>query len=96
MPKFRQLVSKRSSRQTPVFQLVPEQPLTAGYFVLQVEPAVRHGLEELDTANPRHAITAVALVSYFMGMGFDYRTARAIVESWETDEGLLRQGVLTE
>lgn len=32
---------------------------------------------------------------YLMGMGFDYRTAKAIVESWETDDSLLAQGLLT-
>lgn len=96
MPLFRQLGSRCSSRQRPVFQLVPGQPLSAGYFVLQVEPAVRHALAELDTLNPRHAMTELALMSYLMGMGFDYRTAKAVVEAWETDDCLLLQGVLTE
>ena len=95
MSRFKRLVSRRSSRQNPVFQLIPDQPLTAGYFLLQVEPAVRHGLTELDTRNPRHAMTELALISYFLGMGFDYPTAKAIVEAWESDESLLAQGVLT-
>ncbi|WP_425058677.1 hypothetical protein [Sporomusa carbonis] len=79
-----------------MFQLVTGQSLNAAYLFLQVEPAIRHGLKELETTNPRHAMTELALMAYLMGMGFDYRTARTIVESWETDENLLAQGILTE
>lgn len=96
MPSFQQMLSGRSTRQAPVIQLVPGQQLTAGYFLLQLEPAIRHGLKELADTNPRHAMTELALMSYLMGMGFDYRTARVIVESWETDDCLLAQGLLTE
>lgn len=92
MPSF---LSGRCSRHLPVFQLVPGQSLTAGYFLLQVEPAIRHGLNELSSTNARHAMTEVALMSYLLGMGFDFRTAKAIVESWETDDSLLAQGFLT-
>lgn len=96
MARYQNILSGRSSRQNPVFQLVPGQSLTPGYFLLQVEPAIRHGLKELEGTNPRHAMTELALMSYLMGMGFDYRTAKCIVESWETDDSLLLQGVLTE
>lgn len=96
MPRYDSLLSGRSSRHAPVIQLVPGQQLTAGYFLLQVEPAIRHGLKELEGTNPRHAMTELALMAYLMGMGFDYRTAKAIVESWETDDCLLAQGLLTE
>ncbi len=96
MPSFQQMLAGRQARQAPVVQIVPGQSLTAGYFLLQVECAVRHGLKELEGTNPRHAMTEVALMSYLMGMGFDYRTAKVIVESWETDECLLAQGLLTE
>lgn len=96
MPRFKSLFSGRNCHNAPVFQLVPGQPLTAGYFLLQVEPAVRNGLQELETATPRHAMTELALVAYLMGMGFDYQTASVIVESWEKDDSLLAQGILTE
>lgn len=88
--------SRRRCR-TPVISVMPGMhALNACAFLLQVQPVVRHGLNELDTANPRHAIIEVALMSYLMGMGFDFRTARAIVESWESDERLLAEGILSE
>jgi hypothetical protein len=97
MANFRKLLSvQRSSRAVPVFQLVPGQPLTTGYFLLQVEPAIRHGIAELVESNPRHTLTELALIAYLMGMGFDYPTAKVIVESWEKDDCLLAQGILTE
>ncbi|WP_094603967.1 hypothetical protein SPSIL_043920 [Sporomusa silvacetica DSM 10669] len=97
MATFRKLLSGgRSSRPAPIFQLVPGQPLTTGYFLLQVEPAIRHGIAELLESNPRHALTELALVAYLMGMGFDYPTAQVIVEAWEKDDILLAQGILTE
>lgn len=65
-------------------------------FLLQVQPVVQHGLRELDRSGTRHSLTETALISYLLGMGFDYRTARAIVESWETDEALLVDGILEE
>ncbi|WP_188399388.1 hypothetical protein [Sporomusa sp. GT1] len=49
----------------------------------------------MTNSNARHAMTELALMCYLMGMGFDYRTAKAIVESWETDDSLLAQGLLT-
>lgn len=94
MPSFQQMLAGRCTK-LPVFQLVPGQSLTAGYFLIQVEPAIRHGLNELTNSNARHAMTELALMCYLMGMGFDYRTAKAIVESWETDDSLLAQGLLT-
>lgn len=96
MAKLRNPLSGRCSKPAPIFQLVPGQPLTAGYFLLQVEPAIRHALAELDESSPRHALTELALMTYLMGMGFDYSTAKTIVETWEKDDSLLAQGILTE
>ncbi|SDE64855.1 hypothetical protein [Sporomusa acidovorans] len=102
MDNFYKMLSKQNSkserrvRPAPIFQLVPGQSLSTGYFLLQVEPAIRHGIEELAETNPRHALTELALIAYLMGMGFDYPTAIVIVESWERDDTLLAQGILTE
>lgn len=86
-----------STRRTPVFSLAPGvNSLNACAFLLQVQPAVRHGLDELNSTNSRHVLIEVALMSYLMGMGFEYRTARAIVETWESDEKLLTEGILSE
>lgn len=85
------------TRQTPVYHVVSSQnSLNACSLLLQVQPVVRHGLKELDEQNARHTLTEVALMSYLMGMGFDYRTAKCIVESWESDEKLLAEGILSE
>ncbi|MBP2637730.1 MAG: hypothetical protein H6Q72_3637 [Firmicutes bacterium] len=96
MPRFRKLLSGRGTRPAPVFQLIPRQPLTAGYFLLQVEPAIRSAIAELTDSNVRHVLTELALTTYLMGMGFDYTTAKCIVECWERDDILLSQGILTE
>ena len=96
MATFRKMLSGRSSRPAPIFQLMPGQPLTTGYFLLQVEPAVRNAIAELTDSSPRHALTELALITYLMGMGFDYTTAKCIVECWEKDDFLLSQGILTE
>ncbi len=47
MPSFQQMLAGRCTK-LPVFQLVPGQSLTAGYFLIQVEPAIRHGLRRVD------------------------------------------------
>ena len=84
-------------RQIPVYSLSPGlNSLNACAFLLQVQPAVRHGLQELNEQNARHTLIEVALMSYLMGMGFDFRTAMAIVESWESDEKLLTEGILSQ
>lgn len=84
-------------RQIPVYSLSPGlNSLNACAFLLQVQPAVRHGLQELNDRNARHTLIEVALISYLMGMGFEYRTAIAIVESWESDETLLSDGILCQ
>lgn len=73
---------------------LPVMPRMHPYnFLLQLQPAVRHSQRAVRT-HPRHALTELALVAYLMGMGFDHKAARAIVESWETDEALKDDGVL--
>jgi hypothetical protein len=96
MANFRKMLSGRNARRATIFQLVPGQALTTGYFLLQVEPAIRNAITELADSNPRHALTELALITYLMGMGFDYITAKSIVECWEKDDMLLAQGILTE
>lgn len=64
-------------------------------FLLQLQPVLQHGRRAGGDSDP-HVITEVSLVSYLMGMGFDYKTARAIVDSWESDESLLSDGVLED
>lgn len=95
MTGFKNLVGR--VKRHHVYPLNPGvNSLSACAFLLQVQPAVRHGLKELTADNSRHVLIEVALVSYLMGMGFDYRTAQAIVESWESDEDLLTNGILSE
>jgi len=95
LARIRTLAGKR--RHCPVVSVVANgQTMGACYFLCQVQPAVVHGLKELSATNTRHVIIEVALLCYLLGMGFDYRTALAIVESWETDETLLTEGFLTE
>ena len=85
------------SRHVSIYSLGPRaNSLNACNFLLQVQPAVRHGLQEINSQNTRHVLIEVALMSYLMGMGFDFRTARAIVETWETDESLLSDGILSD
>lgn len=96
MAKFRKMLSRHCAKPATVFQLIPGQPLTTGYFLLQLEPAIRQAIAELSASSPRHTLTELALIAYLMGMGFDYPTARVIVESWEKDDILLSQGILTE
>lgn len=58
------------------------------YLLSRLQPAIRHGLAEMPKTSPKHAISQVALITYLMGMGYDYRSALRIVESWELDEKL--------
>ncbi|ERJ13451.1 hypothetical protein [Haloplasma contractile] len=56
------------------------------YYVRQVNPIVRYGLNEGPKTSWRHAMTEVALISYLLGRGYDLQTAYRMVESWEIDE----------
>jgi hypothetical protein len=68
------------------------QVMNPVYMILQVRPLVDYGLAELSKTNPRHAITETAIIAYLMGMGFEFRTARAIAESWEENETFICEG----
>ncbi len=48
-----------------------------------VYPAVEHGLREAEVTDIRHAMMEVAMITYLMGMGFNYNTSYSIVEYWE-------------
>ncbi|WP_176714154.1 hypothetical protein [Orenia metallireducens] len=54
--------------------------------VRDLNPLVDYAIEEGRTVGLRHAIMEVMLISYLMGMGFDYNTAYMTVESWEVNE----------
>lgn len=63
-------------------------------FLLQLQPLLLHGRRTVADEPPGHALTEVALTAYLMGMGFDYKTARAIVDTWESDESMMNDGIL--
>ena len=97
MGKFRRLLYKfRQVPIVPVTTVAPQsnftQVINPVYMILQARPIVDYGLRELSATNPRHAMTEIAIISYLMGMGFDFRTARAIAESWEDNESFFGEG----
>lgn len=81
----------------PVMPLLPVinplQAVNPFYLLLNLQPVVRHGLNELTATNTRHVLFETAMIAYLMGVGYDYRTAMAIVESWELAE-TLKEGTL--
>ena len=98
MGMFRRLLYK-SRHTAPVVPVTPVvtanslmQVINPVYMILQVRPLVDYGLREMSATNPRHAMTEVAIISYLMGMGFEFRTARAIAESWEENEAFFGEG----
>lgn len=91
MNKLRRLLCK--SNQVPIIPVTTAAPtanltqvVNPVYMILQTRPLVDYGLRELAATTPQHAMTEVAIISYLMGMGFEFRTARAIAESWEENE----------
>ncbi len=93
--RLKGLLKNSNSRRTTIVSVTPNQMDGAYYFLLQISPAVNHGLREFGgEGDQRHVLIEVALISYLIGMGFDYRTARTVVDSWESDETLLNEGVL--
>ncbi|WZL74289.1 hypothetical protein QBE52_06005 [Clostridiaceae bacterium 35-E11] len=75
-----------------MYPMYPYTPMMdAKYYVMQVNPVVRYGLKEAKATGVQHAMTEVALISYLMGMGYDYQRAYALVESWEIDEAFSRK-----
>lgn len=56
-------------------------------FVLSmIMPAVQHAMYELPQTSAAHVIYEASAMSFLMGRGYDFYTAKAIVESWEIDE----------
>ncbi|WP_248930454.1 hypothetical protein [Paenibacillus hamazuiensis] len=56
-------------------------------FVLgTVSPVVQYGLYEAQHTSVPHSMYEISAISYLMGSGFDFYTARCIVESWEVNE----------
>jgi hypothetical protein len=51
-----------------------------------VSPVVRYGLYEMKHTSVAHSMYEVAAITYLMGIGCDFHTARHIVESWEVNE----------
>lgn len=56
------------------------------YVLGTVAPVVQYGLHEMTFTSVPHAMFEVAAISFLMGRGYDFHTARCIVESWEVDE----------
>lgn len=82
--RFRQLTGGPIAPALPVVN--PLQTVNPVYLLLQLQPVVRHGIRELDNSTTQHVILETTMMAYLMGVGYDYRTARAIVESWEIDD----------
>lgn len=63
--------------------------LDRDYVLRMIMPAVNHSLYEAPKTSVHHAIYEAAAISYLMGRGYDFHTARRIVESWEMGEAFL-------
>ena len=66
-------------------------PYATSYYLKQetlsrVNPWVQYGLNEAQKTSIPHAMMEVTAITYLMGKGYDPRTARQIVESWEVNE----------
>ncbi|SEP36235.1 MULTISPECIES: hypothetical protein [Propionispora] len=86
---------KPAPRQTIISVTPTNQTNNAYFFLLQLRPVVNRGLKELEKdVDSKQVLIEVALISYLMGMGFDYRTACTIVKTWASDETLLEEGLL--
>ncbi|RFU61654.1 hypothetical protein [Peribacillus glennii] len=55
-----------------------------------VGPVVNYGLQEAQMTSYPHAMREVAAISYLMGRGYNFQTARQLVESWEINEAFYR------
>jgi hypothetical protein len=51
--------------------------------LIAIEPAFKHGLNEISFAPLPHVLRETAAISYLLGMGYDFNTAYQTVESWE-------------
>lgn len=94
MNRFRRLLYK--FRRVPLVPFTTTPPpgnslqvINPENMILRARPLLDYGLSKLSATNPRRAMTEVTIISYLMGMGFEFRTARAIAESWEDNETFL-------
>ena len=60
--------------------------LSRDYVLGTISPVVRYGLYEMKFTSVHHSMFEIAAISYLMGRGYDFPTARHIVESWEVHE----------
>lgn len=56
------------------------------YVLGTISPVVKYGLYEMKYTSVTHSMYEVTAISYLMGRGYDFPTARRIVESWEVNE----------
>ncbi|ANE48054.1 hypothetical protein SY83_19120 [Paenibacillus swuensis] len=58
-------------------------PQADRYSVIEdLRPAIAYGLNEAEGRGYDHTLSEVAAISYLMGLGYDYNTAYATVDSW--------------
>lgn len=60
--------------------------ISRDYVLAAVTPIVQHGVFEKDYTSVSHAMYETAAAAFLMGRGYDFFTARRIVESWEINE----------
>lgn len=51
-----------------------------------IQPVVTYGLYEMKYTSVTHSMFEISAISYLMGRGYDFPSARRIVESWEVGE----------
>lgn len=56
------------------------------YVLGAISPVVQYGLYEMKHTSIAHSMYEVTAITYLMGRGYDFPTARCIVESWEVNE----------
>jgi hypothetical protein len=56
------------------------------YVLGAISPVVRYGLYEMKHTSVAHSMYEISAITYLMGRGYDFPTARQIVESWEFNE----------
>lgn len=56
------------------------------YVLGTISPVVKYGLYEMKYTSVAHSMYEVTAISYLMGRGYDFSSARRIVESWEVNE----------
>jgi hypothetical protein len=56
------------------------------YVLGAISPVVQYGLYEMKHTSVAHSMYETTAISYLMGRGYDFPTARHIVESWEVNE----------